>query len=59
MYEGGKGRCSRAQVDIAVGDSLIDIHFASGGFNAGFLSFGNLCDVAVHGILDEIGQSIG
>ena len=43
-------------LEIASADSLIDIGFASGGFNASFLGFGNLCNVAVHGILGGIGQ---
>ena len=37
-------------------DSLKDISVASSGFNASFFGFGNLGDMAVHGILDEVDQ---
>lgn len=37
-------------------DALVDISLASCGFNAGFFCFGDLCDVAVHGILYHLSQ---
>ncbi len=46
---------SPAQVNVLEigwsGNLLVDISLASSGFNASLFCFGNLCDVAVHGIL--------
>ena len=38
------------------GDPLVNVSLASGGFNAGFLSFGKFRNVAVHGILYQLSQ---
>ena len=45
-------RCARGRN----GDLLENVGFASGRFNAGFLRLGNLRNVAVHGILYQLGQ---
>lgn len=37
---------------IQMGGPLEDVSLPSRGFNTGLFCFGNLCDVAVHGVVD-------
>ncbi len=57
MFRSLKKKVAGSLVSESWHNLLIDVGFASSGFDAGFLGLSELLDMAIHGVLDvRIGQ---